>query len=75
MRRVEKEKENALVISAWDAFVKDTENVNLSDFRHLRLRSCKAEVSLVGKWLVLYSYRTIVAIINRDTRTLYDVLR
>ena len=40
-----------------------------------RLRSCSAEVARIGNWYVLRSYRTIVAIIDIKTDTLYDFLR
>ena len=40
-----------------------------------RLRSCSAEVTKVGNWYVLRSYRTIVAIIDTQTDTLIDFLR
>ena len=40
-----------------------------------RLRSCSAEVARIGNWYVLRSYRTIVAIIDTRTDTLYDFLR
>lgn len=41
----------------------------------VRLRSCSAEVAHIGNWCVLRSYRTIVAIIDTQTDTLYDFLR
>ena len=40
-----------------------------------RLRSCSAEVTLIGNWYVLRSYRTTVAIIDIKTDTLVDFLR
>ena len=40
-----------------------------------KLRSCSAEVAQIGNWYVLRSYRTIVAIIDIKTDTLYDFLR
>ena len=40
-----------------------------------RLRSCSAEVIETEKYYLLRSYRTIVAFIEKDTDTLYDILR
>ena len=39
------------------------------------LRSCSAEVLIYDDYYVLRSYNTIVAFIDRNTDTLYDVLR
>lgn len=76
MRKAEQEKENVRVIEAWDSFVTFVKNAD--DFAHapaMRLRTCNAYVSCIGKWIVLTSYSTIVAIIDSETRVLYDVLR
>lgn len=40
-----------------------------------RLRSCTAQVYRKGKYYVLQSYRTIIAFIDTETDTCYDVLR
>ena len=40
-----------------------------------RLRSCKATVYTSERFYVLQSYNTIVAFLDRETDTLYDVLR
>lgn len=40
-----------------------------------RLRSCSATVFTTTNYYILRSYNTIVAVINRNTDTLYDVLR
>lgn len=40
-----------------------------------RLRSCQAKVYISDRFYVLQSYHTIVAFIDRETDTLYDVLR
>lgn len=40
-----------------------------------RLRTMSADVATVGKYHVLRSYRTIIAVIDTDTDTLYDFLR
>lgn len=39
------------------------------------LRSCTAEVLIFDDYYVLRSYNTLVAFIDRETDTLYDVLR
>lgn len=40
-----------------------------------RLRTCTATVYTSDRFYVLQSYNTIVAFIDRETDTLYDVLR
>ena len=40
-----------------------------------RLLSCTAKVIITDKYYLLQSYSTIVAVIDRTTNTLYDVLR
>lgn len=40
-----------------------------------RLRNCQAIVYTSDRFYVLQSYNTIVAFIDRETDTLYDVLR
>lgn len=55
----------------------------LEDFRQCndyqqpigQLRSCTASVFKTGKYFYLVSYRTIIAIIDTTTDTLYDFLR
>ena len=37
-----------------------------------RLRTCQARVTLIGKFSVLQSYDTVIAVINNTTDTLYD---
>ena len=76
MRKAEQEKENVRVIEAWDSFVsvvKDADDIGHAPA--MRFRSCNAYVSCIGKWLVLTSFSTIVAILDSETRSLYDVLR
>ena len=41
----------------------------------IQLRSCSAHVANVGCFLVLKSYNTVVAIIDKRNDTLYDFLR
>ena len=40
-----------------------------------RLRSCRAYVITTPGYYILQSYRTIVAVINRETGACYDFLR
>lgn len=46
-----------------------------SDCKYNRLRSCKAVVVETENYYILQSYRTTVAVIDKRTDTLYDVLR
>lgn len=68
--------ENLTVEKAWAAFESDVKKAENLDFAPaIRLRKCNAYVSRIGKWFVLTSYSTIVAIIDSDTHVLYDALR
>lgn len=40
-----------------------------------RLRTCSAYVCRLGRFYILESYRTIVAVIDTETDTCYDFLR
>lgn len=40
-----------------------------------RLRTCNAKIFITDDYYILCSYNTYVAVINRNTDTLYDVLR
>ena len=40
-----------------------------------KLRSCKAYVYETESYYILQSYRTIVAVLEKQTNTVYDVLR
>lgn len=69
-------KVNMAVEKAWAAFESDVKKAENLDFAPpIRLRRCNAYVSRIGKWFVLTSYSTIVAIMDSDTHVLYDVLR
>lgn len=67
--------ENLTVEEAWISFTGDVKRKNLEFSPAIRLRKCNAYVSRIGKWLVLTSYSTIVAILDSETHVLYDVLR
>ena len=45
------------------------------DCKYKRLRTCKAVVVETENYYILQSYRTTVAVIDKRTDTLYDVLR
>ena len=45
------------------------------DCNYMRLRTCKAVVVETENYYILQSYRTTVAVIDKRTDTLYDVLR
>ena len=40
-----------------------------------RLRTCKAQYAHTNRFVVLQSYGTLVAFIDKNTDTLYDILR
>ena len=40
-----------------------------------RLRTCSAKVLITDEYYTLVSYNTVVAFIDRETDTLYDILR
>ena len=46
-----------------------------SDCKYNRLHTCKAVVVETENYYILQSYRTTVAVIDKRTDTLYDVLR
>ena len=71
MRKEEQQKINNEVMSAIAEF--NASNEEVKDIG--QLRSCSARVGQKGKWYVLKSYNTIIAIIDTTTDTLYDFLR
>lgn len=76
MKKEKQKAENLIVEGAWISFVDDVKKpVNLEFAPPMRLRKCNAYVSGIGKWLALTSYSTIVAILDSESRVLYDVLR
>lgn len=76
MKKEKQIQENIMVEEAFASFslYKQKER-NLEFAPAMRLRSCNAYVSRIGKWLVLTSYSTDVAIIDIQTGVLYDFLR
>ena len=71
MRKEEQKIENKLVLDAIADFNKQA----IGNSKSQRLRNCSAVVFERGHYIVLQSYNTIVAIIDKDTDTLYDFLR
>ena len=71
MKKAEQMAINEQVLQALDEF-----NANHAPIVNVRqLRNCSAQVYEQGKYYVLQSYRTVVAFIDTETDTLYDVLR
>lgn len=76
MKKEKQVQENLTVEEVWLAFESDVKKAENLEFAPVtRLRKCSAYVSRIGKWIVLTSYSTIVAILDSETRELYDVLR
>lgn len=76
MKKEKQMQENLKVEEALIAFKSDKYKAEGLEFAPaMRLRKCNAYVSRIGKWLVLTSYSTDVAIIDCQTGVLYDFLR
>ena len=75
MKKEKQIQENLIVEDAYTSFVRDKKACNLEFVQYTRFRTCNAYVSRIGKWFVLRSYNTIVAIIDCQTGVLYDFLR
>ena len=74
-RKQEQESINEIVLSNMNSFFEHCaiDNSNWDSVK--RLRSCSAKVFTDQKYHVLQSYNTTIAIIDRETDTLYDFLR
>ena len=57
-----------------DAYEKAMREYNPNGY-HYRLRSCSASVFETEHYYILRSYSTVIAVIDKYTDTLYDVLR
>ena len=68
-------KEQAHINSMVDQFVDRFNNESPELVRSEKLRSCHARVYIYDDYILLESYRTMVAGIDRKTDTLYDFLR
>lgn len=74
MKKVEQKNINTVIEREYDKAME--EYIALYDKRTVKqLRSCSAEVITTDNYYYLRSYNTIVAIINRETGELFDVLR
>ena len=71
MKKAEQERINAMV----DNFVDRFNNEHPELIKSKRLRSCQATVYIYKDFILLKSYRTMIAGIDRKTDTLYDFLR
>lgn len=71
MKKSEQIAINEKVLSAIDEY--NASNDDVEDVG--RLRTCSARVGRKGKWYILKSYSTIIAIIDTTNDTLYDFLR
>ena len=71
MRKADVMATNNEVMEALEAFNNCKDEMVLEG----RLRSCTAHVYRKGKYYVLRSYSTLIAFIDTETDTCYDVLR
>ena len=71
MKKAEQMAINEQVLKALEEF--NNTHAPIANVR--QLRNCSAQVYEQGKYYVLQSYRTVVAFIDTETDTLYDVLR
>ena len=71
MKKAEQEKINAMVDQFVDRF--NDESPELIDSK--KLRYCQARVYIYDDFILLKSYKTMIAGIDRKTDTLYDFLR
>ena len=74
MKKLEQEQMNAYVEKSYDVF-RDVEADAHWNYDVNRLRTCSASVYETPDYIVLRSYNTIVAYINKHTREFFDILR
>ena len=72
MKKQEQIAINEKVVAEINAVGEYIENCNLE---WKKFRSCNAEVATTPRYYILRSYRTIIAVIDRRTDTLFDFLR
>jgi hypothetical protein len=73
MRKEEQKLINEKIIDEWEKAtieLRETEDYSIS-----KLRSCSASVITTNRYHFLKSYNTIIAFIDKNTDTCYDVLR
>ena len=78
MRKEEQKKVNEIVLDAIDVYngyVADRYSINREFPNSEKLRNCSAVVYDYDRYYALRSYNTIIAIIDKETDTLYDFLR
>lgn len=72
MRKEEQRIINECILRQWEKAIQELE---CSEYTIKRLRSCSAEVLTTQRYHFLKSYDTIIAFIDKNTDTCYDVLR
>lgn len=73
MKKEEQRIINASILTEWEKAKQELECSSEYDVN--RLRSCSAEVLTTVRYHFLKSYDTIIAFIDKNTDTCYDVLR
>lgn len=73
MKKEEQRIINDSILRVWEKATKELECSG--DYSINRLRSCSAEVLTTEHYHFLKSYNTIIAFIDKNTDTCYDVLR
>lgn len=73
MKKEEQRIINASILTEWEKAKQELECS--SEYAVNRLRSCSAEVLTTERYHFLKSYNTIIAFIDKNTDTCYDVLR
>lgn len=75
MKKQEQLEVNKKCLAMIEEFNREVEKEGYMWDKWQRLRSCTAHVNQTTRFVALRSYNTIVAIIDKNTDTLYDVLR
>ena len=73
MKKEEQRIINDSILRVWEKAKQELENS--SEYTINRLRSCTAQVLTTEHYHFLKSYNTIIAFIDKNTDTCYDVLR
>ena len=73
MRKEEQRIINERIINEWEKATKEL--LETDEHSINRLRSCKATVITTEHYHFLKSYETVIAFIDKNTDTCYDVLR
>ena len=74
MKKAEQECINSYILKNLDVF-RDEKADEYWNYGNIRLRYCSASVYQTEDYIVLRSYNTVVAFINKHTGELFDVLR